>query len=311
MRRGVAVLFSALLASGVAGALLVAFVVQANPAEAAFPGKNGKIVYVRNYSIYSMSSQGTDLKRLTTDPGEKGSPDYSPDGRQITFEGPGTGDNASNIWLMRADGSNRRKVTVEKKLPGGFRLNYDPAFSPGGHRIVFVRGASQSDSAYDLYVIKRDGTGLRRVFDSPAAHPRDPVFSPNGRKIAFEYDGQIATVRPDGTHFSILRDGYSPDWSPGGKRIAFSHKGPPSEGRTTSEIYTMRADGGGVRRVTDSPPRHIAAYPAYSPGGGKIAFADHRGGDWEIYTIGIDGSDEKRLTRNEAEDYQPSWQPVP
>jgi TolB protein len=307
MRRGIALLSWVVLAGGVAAALMVAFVAQPRSAGAAFPGKNGGIAFVSNrpgsnfYDIYKVTFTGTNVRHLTSDPGEEESPAFSPDGKQIAYEGPGVGDNASNIWVMNADGSGKRKVTVERRLPGDSRLNYDPAFSPGGRRIVFVRGYGQKDSAYDLYAIGVDGTGLRPVFDSSTAHPRDPSWSPDGKKVAFEYGDEIATVRPDGRHLAVLRPGYSPDWSPDGERIAFADQG---------EIYTMKADGSGVRPVTDSSRSHRAGYPAYSPGGGKIAFADYRDGDGEIYTISAVGAGEKRLTRNRANDLEPAWQPA-
>jgi Tol biopolymer transport system component len=83
---------------------------------------------------------------------------------------------------MNAGGSGKRKVTVGSRLPGDSRLNCDPAFSPGGRRVVFVRGYGQRDSAYDLYAIGVNGTGLRPVFDSPTTHPRDPSWSPDGKR---------------------------------------------------------------------------------------------------------------------------------
>jgi TolB protein len=113
-------------------------------------------------------------------------------------------------------------------------------------------------------------------------------------------------VRPNGTGYKVLHAGSDPDWSPNGERIAFTDTS--VGGR--SEIYTMRASGSGVRRVTDPFDRGIPADPAFSPHGGKIVFAGHRGGDWEVRMIGVDGSGEKGLTRNEANDYDPAWQPV-
>ena len=102
MRRGIALSW-VVLAGEVAAALLVAFVAQTRPAGAAFPGKNGRIAFVSNrpgsnfYDIYKMSFTGTNVRPLTSDPGEEESPAFSPDGKQTAYEGPAVGDNASNI----------------------------------------------------------------------------------------------------------------------------------------------------------------------------------------------------------------------
>ena len=64
-----------------------------------------------------------------------------------------------------------------------------------------------------IYTIRRDGTHLKRVYQATSEAIGDPVFSPDGRKIAFsrrEYFwkySRIYTVRPDGSHLRRLSRG--------------------------------------------------------------------------------------------------------
>lgn len=76
------------------------------------------------------------------------------------------------------------------------------------------------------------------------------------------------------------------------------------------EIYTMRADGSGMQRITVHPSDDI--FPALSPDGTRIAFQSYRdGAEPEIYVVNIStpGSAPVRLTQNNTYDGQPSWSP--
>jgi dipeptidyl aminopeptidase/acylaminoacyl peptidase len=124
----------------------------------------------------------------------------------------------------------------------------------------------------DVYVMRPDGTGVRRVTDGPAeVEDHQPAWSPNGSMIAF----------------SSTR----------------SH-GPP---HTDGDIFVMGSDGSEVRQVTfgfDS-----AGAPAWSPDGSWIAFAGERDGNWDIYAVGLNGGQPTRLTDDPGFDYDPSWSP--
>ena len=61
-----------------------------------------------------------------------------------------------------------------------------------------------------------------------------------------------------------------------------------AQGNGTWDIYTVRADGGGVIRVTSHPSDN--RYPAWSPDGRWIAFSSNRDGQWEVYVTLADGS---------------------
>jgi Tol biopolymer transport system component len=147
--------------------------------------------------IYTMDADGKNLRRLTNELGYDGGPFWSYDGKQIVYRAhhPKTDEQKADymgllkqnlirptvleIFVMNADGSNKRQVTSNGKA------NFGPYFFPDGKRIIF---SSNLDDArgrnFDLYKINVDGTGLERItfnetFDG------FPMFSPDGKKIVF------------------------------------------------------------------------------------------------------------------------------
>src|SRR5207247_4447119 len=106
--------------------------------------------------------------------------------------------------------------------------------------------------------------------------------SPDGARIAFarfDADGFIARIFVmglDGANPHAVSppplEGFAPDWSPNGKRITFSS----NAARPGSSIFTMRADGADVKRLTpDAFPQNDFA-SVYSPRGDRIAYASDR-----------------------------------
>jgi TolB protein len=120
----------------------------------------------------------------------------------------------------------------------------------------------------------------------------------------------LYAIRPNGTAerklFIPAGDDapLTPAWSPGGRLLAFA-PGPPRKG-----IWTVRADGRGLRRVTAG--RGDAVFPSWSPGGERLAFSD-RGdapsGAHDLYVVRVDGSGLRRLTRTRADEVAGAWAP--
>ena len=147
--------------------------------------------------IYSMDANGKNVRRLTNELGYDGGPFWSYDGKQIVYRAfhPETDKQKADytkllkqnlirptvleIWLMNADGSNKRQVTRNGKA------NFGPYFFPDGKRIMFSSNMDdQRGRNFDLYKINVDGSGLERItfnetFDG------FPMFSPDGKKLVF------------------------------------------------------------------------------------------------------------------------------
>ncbi|HJY30593.1 MAG TPA: hypothetical protein VJ306_21345 [Pyrinomonadaceae bacterium] len=147
--------------------------------------------------IYTMDANGKNVRQLTNELGYDGGPFWSYDGKQIVYRAyhPQTEKDKQDyrdllkqnlirpttleIWVMNADGSNKRQVT------NNGQANFGPYFFPDGKRIIF---ASNMDNPrgrnFDLYKVNVDGTGLERITFSDA-FDGFPMFSPDGKKLVF------------------------------------------------------------------------------------------------------------------------------
>jgi TolB protein len=153
--------------------------------------------------LYTMRADGSHVRRLTHG-GQGGFSKFSPNGRRIVT------DNACAITIMRADGSHAKRLT--DPATGNFDCDLTPDFSPNGKRIVFVRSCGDVCARNDdIYVIRTDGTHLKRLTNGRAYYNENPVFSPRGGRIAFDSDRgrgtAIYTMRADGSRVRRLTHG--------------------------------------------------------------------------------------------------------
>jgi TolB protein len=217
-------------------------------------------------------------------------------GLRLSPGGPGEG----ALYVVNADGSEKRKVTDNAWL-------LTPSWSPSG-QIAFFGGPF--DARPEIYLVDADGSGLRNL-TSEWGLDGLPVWSPDGRRIAYANPG-IHVMRADGSgRRRLTKDGRSPLWSPDGRRIAFLRSHPtPTRNRCCQirpvDVYVMNADGSGLRVVTrDALPTGLS----WSPDGRKIAFVSKRAGNAELYVLNADGNGQKRLTRTSASEAAPAWSP--
>ncbi|MFL5381609.1 MAG: hypothetical protein ACJ8GN_03720 [Longimicrobiaceae bacterium] len=147
--------------------------------------------------IYTMDADGGNVRQLTHELGYDGGPFFSPDGRHIVYRAnhPATEREQADyrallgrklvrpttleIWVMDADGSNKRQVT---------RLNaasFAPYYLPDGKRIIFSSNhGDPRGREFDLFLVNDDGTGLERVTHSPD-FDGFPMLSPDGKRLVF------------------------------------------------------------------------------------------------------------------------------
>ena len=170
-------------------------------AEATISPDGRKIVFTSmrdgDLDIYTMDIDGRNVRRLTDELGYDGGPFYSPDGKQIVYRAyhPKTPEeiarykeklarnliepNNFEIWVMNADGSNKRQVTHLGAA------SFAPYFFPDGKRIIFSSNVNDPKGRnFDLYMINTDGTGLQRITYNSVFNCF-PMFSPDGKKLVF------------------------------------------------------------------------------------------------------------------------------
>jgi len=121
--------------------------------------------------------------------------------------------------------------------------------------------------------------------------------------------GDIFVVEPDGSNLQNLTTHPAhdtmPAWSPDGSQIAFISNRDAVAPPLQWDVFVMNADGTEVRNVTRSPGAS-ERMPDWSPDGTKLAFERHgNDGTSFLYTMNVDGSGERRLTRGG----NPSWSP--
>ena len=174
---------------------------------------------------------------------------------------------------------------------------------PDGTKIAFT---SVRDGNHEIYVINRDGSGVRRVTSHPSVDVT-PTWSPTGTQIAFTSDRtgspQIYIINADGTGTrQITRESFCdrPTWSPAPyNEIAYASR---EGGGYNIRVYDFANNGS--RAITDGIGSSES--PAFAPNGRHLAFVSNRAGKEQIFTIARDGKDIRQITRTGANRY-PNW----
>lgn len=210
---------------------------------------------------------------------------------KIAFVRGGDMLSGGDIWTMDPDGTNQVNLTNSPAT------DESPSWSPDGNQIAFT---SDRSGAKQIWVMRADGTGLRRVTDSSqpccgTSPDIEPGWSPDGQEIAFSGHDRTAQggdglwlTNADGSGRTqiVASDNWirEPDWSPDGGKIAYIDYNP------ADDPGLMLVDPAGTSTAF---VRRGPLSPSWSPDAQRIAYADNDLGG--IWTIKPDGTDAQML----------------
>src|SRR3954471_3555148 len=273
----------------VSAAVLLVALVWIGSALATGPGTNGRIAFRRfldakqsHGAVFVIAPDGSGEQRITSPPPRTvdDQPDWSPDGQRLVFSRCA---NSCRIWMVNADGSGLRPLTRActkrprpDRIPSGCEDDANATFTPDGTHVTFTRATGRIRHFPKLHtdqiehsaiaIIGADGSGEREILRTPP----------------YDSDANFPQLSPDGQTIVFGR-GFSPVGHP---RRAFA-------------IYTVSADGSGMRRITPLK-LHAGDGPDWAPDGSRILFRSNEDiGDnakSQVYSVRPDGSDLRQLT---------------
>lgn len=291
--------------------------------------------------LYMIRPDGSDLTQLTGDIESLDGLKSSPDGKYILFAAKREdtlGDHyvnyfdLSHLYIIDIQTSEIFTLTSGTTTDEWFGI---ADWSPDGKQIAFAsseatkpcrpcppcyeEGCTPTVAEYHthLYVINRDGTGKKRLTPQEGRIVA-VAWSPNGGWIAFEQEGVIWAVRPDGSGLYKIADApieywmpyhiypLAPHlaWSPDGGRLAFAAPGVNGK----ADIWIAKADGSGLFNLTRDPADDFE--PAWSPDGRSIAFISNRRGNWAIYIADVEGEGVREVYYDPSKlTVHPTWSP--
>ena len=251
--------------------------------------------------IYIADYDGANARRVTNTTTLNITPVWSPDNQAIAY----TSYRPSGRFGTFQDIVVSYITTGERATPANGspqRQNYLPIYSPDGTKIAFT---SNRDGNPEIYVMNRDGSGLRRMTNNPAIDVT-PTWSPTGNQLAWVSDRtgtpHIYVMNADGTGQRSLINEYCdrPTWSsPPFNEIAYAARSGPGY-----DIKLYSFEKGDAVKLTDGIGSNES--PAFSPNGRHIAFTSTRSGKSQVFTIDRTGENLRQITR-EGNNKFPNW----
>ena len=259
----------------------------------------GKLLYSRltdgTWQIWQTDLVTRARTQLTSSPGDKRKPAWTPDGR-IAYH---TSNHSYEVV--------RAGQTPEPFLKTFWPL-IDVAWAPDGHSVVFSKLQTQLVDQANLWAADVSGQN-QRVLTHEAGLQYDSAWSPDGKRLVYVGgqgygNAELYVMNADGSGRLQLTHNQnrelSPAWSPDGTQIAFV-----SDASGDFEIWLSRADGSDLTQLTSSPG--LDANPAWSPNGKHLAFTTNRSGVLEIWVMEANGTDPQVLERTEGGVCDPAW----
>lgn len=276
--------------------------------------------------IWRMKADGTEPRAVSTSSAKAISPARMPEGRCafamevnkqwriVSLAADGSdqqveSDASNDYWAPDFDRTSGRMVCHGTgPMEAGSRMEAVGNFGNASQVPFFVAG-SQTDVSFPDRMLP-----LRafRSFTS-AINPQTGAIVGAAPMHAGEHAMSVVTAQLDG---SGLREVFKPAggmawgtvWSHDGNWISFTAGPPFAPLQAPADIWKMRADGSGAVNLTaDSKANN--GFPDFSPDDRRLVFRSGRDGNQEIYLMGADGKNARRLTDHPATDTMPAFAP--
>jgi Tol biopolymer transport system component len=200
-------------------------------------------------------------------------------------------DDETHIYAVNPDGTGLTQLTNTSTG------EYAPIPSPDGKLIAF-----HSDDKVPSKVMNADGSGQRALTGCSTLRPG--AWSPDSSKLVCEvgYEEGLAVADvASGAVTPLISRGQYPTWSPDGHTIAFIDR---------ERLWIVPAEGGAPRRLGNRKIDEDAA-PSWSPDSARLAYMGSAGTKYrqDLFTIGADGSGERRLVQGISDFQTPGWSP--
>ena len=226
-----------------------------------------------DYEVYTMNFDGTALKNITNHK-DVAWIYYTLPGRLLFISDRGACRRCYFLYESDNDGSNLRKVT-------NLQLEDSWMSSRIGGKQIVVSGRIDTRVRYQLFVVDRETGSFRQLTNEPEAAFRDPVFSPDGKKIAYVYKKK----RTDRSEIE--------------------------------EMYVMSADGTQRRKLTTYPAGDpLAKEPSYKVGPPRwnarynfLSYQSNQAGKQSVYAVTPDGKKQWKLTEGKLDEGWHDWSP--
>ncbi len=279
---------------------------------------NSKIVFIgKKYKksskqVYVCDFDGGNVKAVTSYKTPHVSPQWSKDGRYITYTS--YRDRNPDLWMYDS------KTGRHKKVSGSKGLNSGGNWSPTNQLIAYT-GSKKGDA--NIYTILPSG-GNRNMLIRGSGLDVDPAFSPDGKYMAFvsgrygnphifratlEWKGN-ESVRVKGDKRLTYAGWYNatPNWSPDSEIIAFAGYDRHID---RFDIFLMKHDGTNMERLTIKSGDNES--PSWSPNGQLIVYQSNRignrnvKGEKQLYIMHRDGSHQRNIDTGLYSAETPNW----
>jgi len=214
---------------------------------------------------------------------------------RFTFPVFDVSDGTYHIFSANPDGSDLVLVVAEASQPD---------VSADGQRIAFRSWKSDNRGLIERGIEGGDFWRFNSFFESAR-----PTFAPDEQSFLFHSreGGEVPAIyQTAGTDYQVLRrdgvpiQGESPVWTPDGR---FIYKGCLG---SDCGLILNNLDGSFPVQLTQDPSD---TNPVVSPDGQDVAFMSFRSGNWDVYSVSVEGTGLTQLTTDTADDGLPAWSP--